>query len=220
MTGMVPGQMTRGRTLDHAAAVYDILSPLMLLGQEQMMARPCLKYLEDPVIHDVLDLGCGTGTLTLEIARLLTARCGQVVGIDAAPRMIEVARKKAGIIRNVRFDVVAAEALPYPDQSFDHVLSTFFFHHIDMELKLRAIDEAFRVLRPGGSLIIVDVDAPTNLFGRVCAWAGYYLFKQEEIRENIEGKLCLAAERSRFGAFKRLAHYQGYVSVLQLTKGF
>ncbi len=215
---MALSPLTRGRTLDHVAAVYDALSPLMLFGQEQRMARPCLQYIRESSVHAVLDVGCGTGTLTLEIAAILAQRGGTVVGVDAAPKMIAVARRKAGARSNVRFDVVAAEALPYGDESFDHGLSTFFFHHIDFQLKVKALDEAFRVLKPGGSFVIVDVDTPTSLFGRICAWSGYYLFKQEEIRENIEGKLRLAIEKSLFGSFKRVAHYQGYVSVFQLSR--
>ena len=209
---------TRGRTLDHVATVYDVLSPLMLFGQEARMSRPCLEFLRSPEIFSVLDLGCGTGTLTVEIGRLLASRGGRVSGIDAAPKMIDVAVRKAKDLDNVYFDVAAAEDLPFFDASFDHVLSTFFFHHVDLELKIRALDEVFRVLRPGGLCVIIDVDIPTNFFGKICAWAGYYLFRQEEIRENIEGKLRSAIAHSRFRGFEIVGHYQGYISVFKLIK--
>ncbi|MBF0331579.1 MAG: class I SAM-dependent methyltransferase [Candidatus Omnitrophica bacterium] len=216
---MIAPSLTRGRTLDHVAAVYDTLSPLMLFGQEARMSRQCLEFVKAPGILSVLDIGCGTGTLTVEIGRLLSEKSGRVSGVDAAPKMVEVAVKKAAGCTNVYFDVAAAEELPFLDASFDYALSTFFFHHIDLELKVRALDEAFRVLRPGGSLVIIDVDIPTNIFGKACAWAGYILFQQEEIRENIEGKLRRAMERSRFGSFEAMAHYQGYITVFKLTKG-
>ena len=216
---MTIAALTRGRTLDHVADVYDALSPLMLLGQEARMSRCCLSPLKDERISSVLDIGCGTGTLTVEIARLLASRGGRVSGVDAAPKMIRVALHKARGLANAYFDVAAAEALPFFDASFDYVLSTFFFHHIDFDLKVRALDEAFRVLRPGGLCIIVDVDVPTNFFGKICAWAGYHLFQQEEIRENIEGKLRSAMECSRFGAFEKVSHHQGYISVFKLIKG-
>ncbi len=211
--------LTRGRTLDHVAAVYDTLSPLMLFGQEARMSRVCLEFVTLPGVSSVLDLGCGTGTLTIEIGRLLAERSGRVSGVDAASKMIDVAVRKAAMLANVYFDVAAAEALPFLEASFDHVVSTFFFHHIDLELKVRALDEAFRVLKPGGSLVIIDVDIPTNMFGRLCAWAGYFLFQQEEIRENIEGKLRLAMEQSRFGSYAVIAQFQGYITVFTLTKG-
>jgi ubiquinone/menaquinone biosynthesis C-methylase UbiE len=215
---MTPAPLTRGRTLDHVACVYDVLSPLMLFGQEGRMARPCLSYLQDRRIRSVLDIGCGTGTLTIEIARLLAERGGRVMGIDAAAKMIAVARRKAGGTSNVRFEVAAAEALPFPDASFDWVLSTFFFHHVDYELKMLSLNEAFRVLKPEGVFVIMDVDTPTNVFGKICAWAGYYLFNQEEIRENIEGKLRLAMEQSCFRHYEKTAHHQGYISTFNLRK--
>ncbi len=209
---------TRGRTLNHVAAVYDALSPLMLFGQEKQISRACLKFLQDPRILSVLDIGCGTGTLTIEVARLLATRGGQVVGIDAASKMIDIACRKARGLSNVRFDVAVAEALPFPDVSFDQVLSTFFFHHIDLELKIQALNEVFRVLKPGGFCVMIDVDIPTNIFGTICAWAGYYLFQQEEIQENIEGKLRVAIQRSHFRFFEVMSHHQGYISVFKLSK--
>ncbi len=216
---MTASPLTRGRTLDHAAQVYDVLSPLMLFGQEERMSRTCLQFLVDPAIRTVLDVGCGTGTLTLEAARLVSGRAGsRVTGIDAAPKMIGVARRKVKGLANIVFDVVAAEALPYPDRHFDHAMSTFFFHHIDYELKVRALNEIFRTLTPGGLCVIIDVDVPTNTFGRLCAWAGYFLFQQDEIKENIEGKLRQAMRESAFGSFELVGRYQGYISVFKLRK--
>ena len=128
---MTTTTLTRGRTLDHVAGIYDILSPLMLFGQEGRLSRPCVRYLQNQRIRSVLDIGCGTGTLSIEIGRILAKRGGWVNGIDAAPKMIDVASRKASAIANVLFDVAAAESLPFPDGRFDHALSTFFFHHID-----------------------------------------------------------------------------------------
>jgi ubiquinone/menaquinone biosynthesis C-methylase UbiE len=211
--------LTRGRTLDHVAGVYDLLSPLMLFGQEERISLQCMEFMKDPGVLSVLDIGCGTGTLTVEIGRLLAERGGRVSGIDAAPKMIDIAVRKASKLANVYFDVVPAESLPFLEDSFDCAVSTFFFHHVDRELKVRALDEAFRVLRPGGTLVVIDVDTPTNVFGQLCAWAGYFLFQQEEIRENIEGKLRAAMRESRFGSFEIIRRYQGYISVFMLKKG-
>lgn len=209
---------TRGRTLDHAAAVYDVLAPVMTLWQEGRYRKAAIRLLELKGSERVLDVGCGTGVLTRQIANKLTADSACVVGIDAAPKMIEVARRKAAGVSHIQFDVGVAEKLAYEDASFDCAVSTFFFHHIDAELKRLSLAELHRVLKPGGRLIIVDVDVPSNAFGRLCAWSGYWLFKQEEIRENIEGELRRALADTPFRDVSRVSHHSGYITVFKVVR--
>jgi ubiquinone/menaquinone biosynthesis C-methylase UbiE len=211
---------TRGRTLDYAASVYDWLSPLMTFGHEKKMGQIALKLMNLKGHEKIIDIGCGTGTLTLEAGQKLSAdKGGHIIGIDAAAKMIALARKKVPAMPQVRFDVAAAEKLGYKDESFDLALSTFFFHHIDAQLKLAALNEMWRVLKKGGKAVIVDVDTPTTLFGKICAWSGYILFHQEEIRENIEGKLREIMRQSQFGEFQFISSHLGYVSIFVLQKG-
>jgi ubiquinone/menaquinone biosynthesis C-methylase UbiE len=211
---------TRGRTLDYAASVYDWLSPLMTFGHEKKMGQIALKLMDLKGHEKIIDIGCGTGTLTLSAGQKLSGdKGGHIIGIDAAAKMIALARKKVAAMPQVRFDVSAAERLSYDNEMFDLALSTFFFHHIDAELKLAALNEMWRVLKKGGKAVIVDVDTPTTLFGKICAWSGYILFLQEEIRENIEGKLREVMRQSQFGEFQFISSHLGYVSIFVLQKG-
>ena len=98
------------------------------------------------------------------------------------------------------------------------IFSLFFFHHIDYELKIRTLSEVYRTLKPGGKFVIVDVDEPTNFFRAFCAWPGYWLFQQNEIRENIEGRIKTAIEESPFQKWEKTAHYLGYIGVYELFK--
>jgi len=215
---MEPAPHTRGRTLDHAASVYDVLAPVMTLGQEGRYRKVAIRLLDLRGDENVLDVGCGTGVLTRQIAQRLNGAHACAVGLDAAPKMIRVARRRAEALPRVRFDVGVAESLAYEDASFDCAVSTFFFHHIDAELKRRSLAELRRVLKPGGRLVIVDVDVPSNWFGRLCAWSGYWLFKQEEIRENIRGELRRALADIPFREVSRVAHYSGYVTVFKAVR--
>jgi ubiquinone/menaquinone biosynthesis C-methylase UbiE len=131
--------------------------------------------------------------------------------------MISVAQKKARDIPNIHFDAAIAEKLPYEDGSFDAAVSTFFFHHIHFELKKTVLAETARVLKPGGTFIIVDVDIPTTWFGNLCARSGHWLFQQNEIAENIEGKLREAMDASSF-SWQAVSHHSGYITVFELKK--
>lgn len=104
----------------------------------------------------VLDVGCGTGTLAL-IAKERVGDTGRVYGIDPGPRQIARARSKAARRgANIDLRVGVIEQLPFPDQSFDVVLSTMMMHHLPDDLKRRGLAEIARVLKPGGRVIIVD----------------------------------------------------------------
>ena len=100
-----------------------------------------------------LDIGCGGGYL----ARLLAAAVapgGQVTGLDTSAPAIGYARKRAAV--NCSFAVGAAQDLPWPDRSFDVVASTLAAHHIPDAARQDACGEMYRVLRPGGALLIAD----------------------------------------------------------------
>lgn len=110
----------------------------------------------------VLDVGCGTGTLEMEACKRVGATpeggiAGRVSGIDPGSRQIARASSKAqraGL--PINFQVGVIEHLPFPDQSFDAVLSTLMMHHLPDDLKSQGLAEIARVLKPGGRLVIVD----------------------------------------------------------------
>jgi len=211
---------TAGITLDHAAPLYDWLAPLMTLGSEHRLYRQVVARLALDRPAAVLDVGCGTGALTRQIYDALPADSPRrVCGVDAAEAMIAVAGRKAGPRPGLEFVPALAEELPFPGGSFDRVLSTFFFHHLNYGLKIRSLAEIWRVLRPGGQAAILDVDIPYSLFGKLCAWSGYWLFHQDEIAENIRGRLREALEASPWrGRWQIASRHSGYLSLFTMVK--
>ena len=108
---------------------------------------------------DVLDVGCGTGTLAVA-AKQATPRA-RLTGLDADPAILARARRKAEAAgAEISFDQGMANALPYGDDSFDVAVSTLFFHHLPDEVKHETAAELTRVLRPGGRLVVGDFGRP------------------------------------------------------------
>jgi SAM-dependent methyltransferase len=109
----------------------------------------------------VLDVGTGPGDLALAAAKL-AAPDGIAVGIDASPEMIDRARELAGRAQPAaEFQVASAESLPFVDDAFDVVVSRLVFHHLPGDLKMRALGEMTRVLRPNGRLLVADLASST-----------------------------------------------------------
>ena len=143
------------------AGFYDFVTKFMLLGHAGMLRRTTVDQALIQPGDSVLDVGCGTGDVTLLAKR--RAQTGQVHGIDPAPEMIAVARKKA--IRkhlDIDFRIGVIEALPFPDSSMDVVTSSLMMHHLPDDLKRRGLKEIYRVLKPGGRLMIADFIRPTR----------------------------------------------------------
>jgi len=209
---------TRGRTLDHAAFIYDFLEPVLMLGQQNEYDRHIVSLLKLSPAERVLDLGCGTGVLTRMIADQLNAEVGGVsLGIDAAAKMIDVARKKR-VSETCQFEVAAAEDLPFEDSSFDAVVSSLFFHHVPLDLKEKSLSEAFRVLRPQGRLVIADMHTPTTWMGALVSHVSRWFFWQPQIGENIRGVLPMLVEKAGFDPPKHVSMYFGYIAIFTSHK--
>jgi ubiquinone/menaquinone biosynthesis C-methylase UbiE len=103
----------------------------------------------------ILEIGCGTGNLTIRTKRAHPS--AEVIGSDPDPLALRRAQRKARGLTGIRFEHGYAQRLPYADGEFDRVLSSMMLHHLDADAKTAAAAEVFRVLRPGGRLHLVDM---------------------------------------------------------------
>ncbi|WP_228823482.1 class I SAM-dependent methyltransferase [Nocardia blacklockiae] len=140
---------------DALLPTYDLLT--RLLGAPRLHQR----LVDQADLRDdqrVLEIGCGTGNLTLRAKRARPA--AEVIGTDPDPRALSRAERKAQGQAGIRFERAYAQELPYGDGEFDRVLSSLMLHHLDADVKAAVAAEALRVLRPGGRFHIVDVGGP------------------------------------------------------------
>jgi demethylmenaquinone methyltransferase/2-methoxy-6-polyprenyl-1,4-benzoquinol methylase/phosphoethanolamine N-methyltransferase len=141
------------------ARLYDLGTTLLSFGKLAALHRTIVELAGIRSGERVLDVGCGPGRLAL-VAATATKPGGEVRGIDPAPEMIELARRRAARAgAPARFDVGVIEALPCPDEQFDVVLSALMLHHLPDELKRRGLAEIYRVLNPSGRVVAVDFGA-------------------------------------------------------------
>lgn len=163
----------------------------------------------------VLDLGCGTGTLTILIKQ--TQPQAEVVGLDGDPSVLAIAREKAersGIA--ITWDQSMAYEMPHPDGSFDRVLSSLLFHHLSSDNKKRALAEIWRVMKPGGELHLVDFGKPGNFWSRIVS---PIMARLEEASDNFEGLLPVMMQMAGFEQVKEIARHATLFGTLSFYMG-
>ncbi|HEX9705428.1 MAG TPA: methyltransferase domain-containing protein [Gemmatimonadales bacterium] len=168
------------------ARLYDPL--LRLTMREQAFKEALVRQAAIAPGQRVLDVGCGTATLTL-LAKRAEQRA-DVVGLDVDPVMLKLASRK--VLRSgleVSLELGSAVALPYADRSFDRVLSSLTLHHLTRDQKQAALREAFRVLKPGGVLHVADWGRPANSVMRAVFVLVQLVDGFATTRDNVAGRL-------------------------------
>lgn len=174
--------------------------------------------LAHPLPRRVLDVGVGTGTLAIEIAR--RAPKVEIVGIDGDPEILARAAKKA-TEHGAQIELIEgrAEQLPVPDVSMDVVVMTLILHHLDSEAKNAALGEARRVLRPGGRLVVADWGKPLDPLSR-----GLFLLLQlldgfTTTSAHAAGEIPRTIERRGFANVRRAGRWRTAWGTLELLIG-
>ncbi len=165
---------------DAIAPVYDRLNTLMTAGLDGRWRRAAVRATALRAGGRAIDVACGTGKLTAELARRVGVE-GHVTGIDFAPEMIELARSTNAGLLQVSFETSNALALPYVDATFDAATIAFGLRNLaSFEAGLR---EMARVVRPGGRVVCLELALPRP------AWAGRAYWRMFRVTAPAAGRL-------------------------------
>ena len=196
--------------VDWLLPLYDPIVNLIGAGS----ARKVLLELAVPVSGDcVLDIGCGTGTFAV---RIKTEHPDlDVVGLDPDPKALVRAKRKAGVASAaVRFDKGFADELPYKNESINHVFSSFMFHHLPSDVKLGTLREVRRVLKPGGSLCLLDFGGPEAPGHGILS---HLFHSNHRLEENSEDSVLAYMERAGFPKFEKVTERSSLFGLIQLN---
>lgn len=164
--------------------------------------------------QNVLDVGCGTGTLTLMIKQ--TQPNATVYGLDVDPQVLDIARRKAeqgG--ETIILQQGSATCLPYPDESFDRVFASLVLHHLTRQDKQQMLREVFRVLKPGGELHVADFGKPHDSVMWLISWVVRWV---EEVHDNILGLLPIFMEKAGFQPVEETSHSRTVLGTVALYR--
>lgn len=155
------------KMFDNIAQDYDRLNHILSLNIDKNWRKTAVREIADehrPL--NVLDVACGTADFTIEIAKSMHPG-SSVKGVDISEGMIAVGIEKLGMHGlDATLEVADCEALPYADNAFDRLSVGFGvrnFEHLELGLK-----EMYRVLSPGGKLVILELSVPSNSIIRWC----------------------------------------------------
>ena len=194
--------------------LYDPL--LKWVMREETFKRKLIQRANIQPNMKVLDLGCGTGTLTVMLKQAHPD--AEITGLDGDPQVLNIARDKSRGT-DIQWDEELASSLPYPDSAFDRVVTSLVIHHLVTDDKREAFKEIFRVLEPRGELYILDFGAPHSSLTRFMT---KYMRRLEETSDNFDGLIPRFVAEAGFGVVKEAENFItvfGPLSIIQAIKG-
>jgi len=204
------------------ALSYDWLTPyydpvVRLTTREKVFKKALVEQVKIKAEHRVLDLACGTGTLTILIKN--TQPQAAIIGIDGDAKILEIAKTKAkesGV--EIKFDKGMSFDLPYEDASFDRVVSSLFFHHLTRENKLKTLSEVKRVLKSNGEFHIADWGLPANSLMKGSSYLIQLFDGSETTADSFNGLLPKLMTDVGFEAVEETNSFNSLFGTIRLHK--
>jgi demethylmenaquinone methyltransferase/2-methoxy-6-polyprenyl-1,4-benzoquinol methylase len=147
---------------DSIAPRYDFLNRVLSLGIDRQWRRFAVKQIKFADNGHILDVATGTGDVALEIAARTPASVS-IVGVDFSTEMVALGKEKirnSPFAQRITMEVAPCEAIPFPEESFDSVTIAFGIRNVVD--RLQGLKEMWRVLKPGGRVVILEFSTPRS----------------------------------------------------------
>lgn len=194
---------TDGWFSDRSASLYDLSVEVLFQGTADIMRRMVIPPVVDAVrasraagstsVPRVLDIACGTGRFLHQLHRAVPD--AKLYGLDLSPNYIAHAKKLLADVPEIALLAENAENIPLQDSSFDVVTSIYLFHELPRDARRNVVREAYRVLKPGGRIVLMDSAQPSEspglqVFMDAFEWLYHEPYFKSYLRDDL-GELLL-----------------------------
>lgn len=168
-TNKLKNEQQVNELFSRVAPRYDLLNNVISLGTQKIWRKILFSQLQIMPTANALDVCCGTGDLAIELAKRIPN--GRITGLDFNQEMLDLASEKTKEIGNLFLIKGDAMDLPFADNQFDVITIGFGLRNVpDAD---QALNEIYRVLKPGGQFVCLEMSQPTNKLVRV-GWKAYF----------------------------------------------
>jgi len=199
------------------ALLFDFLTPFYDVfgkyGLRERLQKRVLKSVKFKRNWKVLDVGCGTGADSIMLKSKYPKM--ELYGIDADPKIIEIAKRKNREKRlGINFQLAFAEELPFKENSFDAAWCNLLLHHLPTDSKKQAIKEMYRVLKPEGKCFLIIFSKPVNpILAKIVLLQNLFSYT----KDNYEDKIPQFVKEAGFKRIKE-EKFWFHMSIVQVVK--
>ncbi len=203
------------------ALSFDFLTPfydtaVKWTTREAVFKKKLVEQIEIEAGGRLLDLACGTATLTVALRQKFPE--AEIHGLDGDPKILRIARRKASENgAEINFTEAFSTALPYPDDYFDAIVSSLFFHHLTPEKKRTTLAEIRRVLKTGGILHVADWSKPANLLMKIASMPVQW-FDGATTADSYQGKLPDLMAEAGFAGIAETAELDTFFGTFRMHR--